>query len=167
MDLCPNRRTFKLSHLRRIYWRVFPKVLRVQENHKESTVSRYHEHLRLARVEKGVIARIETKKKLWPSAGTPHRRSWEKAQYHPPSHLYSSACSLNSATQSSMKPDRPTSRGQRTWSKAERWVCGRKMKIPKKTCKWPINTWKNAQHCSLLKKCQSNYNEVSPHRNQN
>ena len=29
------------------------------------------------------------------------------------------------------------------------------------------DTWKDAQHHSLLEKCKSNYNEVSPHTGQN
>ena len=35
------------------------------------------------------------------------------------------------------------------------------------TYKWLINMWKDVQHCSLLEKCKSNYNEVSSHTSQN
>ena len=38
---------------------------------------------------------------------------------------------------------------------------------PEKTPRWLINTFKNAQHCSLLEKCNQNYNEVLPHTGQN
>ena len=38
---------------------------------------------------------------------------------------------------------------------------------PKKTYKCPINTGKNAQHCSLWEKCKSKYNKVSSHICQN
>ena len=38
---------------------------------------------------------------------------------------------------------------------------------PKKTSRWLINTFKNAQHCSLLEKYSQNYNQVLPHTGQN
>ena len=38
---------------------------------------------------------------------------------------------------------------------------------PKKTYRWLTNTWKDAQHCSLLEKCKSNHNETLPHTGQN
>ena len=38
--------------------------------------------------------------------------------------------------------------------------------FPKKMYRWAINTWKDAQHSSLLEKCNSNYNELSPHTSQ-
>ena len=35
-----------------------------------------------------------------------------------------------------------------------------------KTYAWPINTWNDAQHPSLLEKYTQNYNEVPPHTSQ-
>ena len=37
---------------------------------------------------------------------------------------------------------------------------------PKKTYRWLINTWKDAQHCSLLEKCKSKLQDITTHRSE-
>ena len=55
------------------------------------------------------------------------------------------------------KPNNPLKMGKKTWTDTS----------PKKTSRWPTDTWKDAQHHSASGKCKSKYNEIWPHTCQN
>ena len=50
---------------------------------------------------------------------------------------------------------------------SKEWADEQNRRFSKEDIRWPINTWKDTQHHSLLEKCKQNHSEASPHTGQN